>query len=171
MSSLYGNNYTVVAANGQAPVDGPKQVNNFLIQSATGALAYTIPTSMSGAIITIPVLTNQAANTVVITLPNPVQNPGFNCRFVLTGAKFANQVINIVAGDGIAGNNLFHPVRVINEVTPTLSAICRGVSFLAGVISVAGDGAEVVSDGFRYSCTVNSSLAAGCAALANIVPP
>jgi hypothetical protein len=166
MSSLYGNAYTVVAANGQAPVDGPKQVNNFLIRSATGAIAYTIPPTMSGAIITIPTLTDQtAANPIVITLPDPAQNPGFNCRFVLTGAKFAAQVINIVS----SGNSTFHPVRVINEVTPTLSAVCRGVSFLTAVVSVAGDGAQVVSDGFRYSCTVTSSLAAGCAALANVV--
>ena len=164
MSSLYGNAYTVVAANGQAPVDGPLAVNNFLIRSLAGALAYTIPPSMCGAIITIPTLTDQGANTVVITLPDPAQNPGFNCKFVLTGAKFAAQVINIVS----SGNSTFHPVRVTNEVTPTLSAVCRGVSFLTAVVSVAGDGAEVVSDGFRYSCRISSSLAAGCAALANV---
>jgi hypothetical protein len=163
MSSLYGNAYTVVAGNGQAPIDGPLQVNNFLIQSVAGSLAYTIPPSMCGSIITIPVLTLQGAATVVITLPDPTQNPGFNCKFVLTGAKFAAQVINIVGG-----NSTFHPVRVTNNVTPTLSAVCRGVSFLTAVISVAGDGAQVVSDGFRYSCTVSSSLAAGCDALANI---
>jgi hypothetical protein len=163
MSSLYGNNYTVVAGNGQAPIDGPIAVNNFLIQSSA-TVAYTIPASMCGAIITIPVLTTQGANTVTITLPDPVQNPGFYCKFVLTGAKFVNQVINIIS----SGNSTFHPVRVTNEVTPTLSAVCRGVSFLAGVISVAGDGAEVISDGFRYSASVSSSLAAGCAGLANL---
>jgi rRNA processing protein Gar1 len=138
-------------------------VNSTQITSSA-TLAYTILPGQSGSIITIPVLTTQAGGTVVITLPDPATNPGFNCKFVLTGAKFAGQVINIVG----PANSTFHPVRVINEVTPTLSAVCRGVSFLTGVISVAGDGAQVVSDGFRYSCTVSSSLPAGVAALANL---
>lgn len=140
-------------------------VNSTQIVSATGAIAYTISPSQSGSIITIPTLTLQtAAAPVVITLPDPVANPGFNCKFVLTGAKFANQIINIVS----SGNSTFHPIRLINEVTPTLSAICRGVSFLTAVVSVAGDGVDVSSDGFRYSCSARSSLAAGVNALANV---
>jgi hypothetical protein len=163
MSSLYGNNYTVVAANGQAPVDGPVQVNNFLIQSATGAVAYTIPTSMCGAIIAIPVLTNQGANVVTITLPNPATNPGFNCKFVLTGDQFDASTINIDGG----ANSTFHPVQIRNANALTTSAICRGVSFLVAGTAVAGDFAEVVSDGTKYRASITSSVAASVGAVAN----
>ena len=164
MSSLYSNNYTVVAANGQAPVDGPLAVNNFLIQSAAGVVAYTIPTSMCGAIITIPTLTDQGNVTVTINLPNPVTNPGFNCKFVLTGAKHGTQVINIIG----PSNTAFHPISLRNANAFTASAVCRGLSFLTAVAAGAGSSVEVSSDGFRYSCSARSTLADGVGGLADL---
>lgn len=155
MSSLYGNAYTVVAGNGQSPIDGPLQVNNFLIQSSA-TVAYTITSNMCGAIITIPVLTTQGANVVTVTLPNPVQNPGFYCKFVLSGNQLAGSTINIDGGAVLT----FHPVQIRNANTLTTSAICRGVSFLVAATAVVGDFAEVISDGFRYKASITSSVAA-----------
>ena len=83
-------------------------VNSTQITSSA-TVAYTILPGQSGSIFTIPVLTTQGGVTVTITLPDPAANPGFNCKFVLTGAKFAAQVINIVAG-----NNSFHPATIKN---------------------------------------------------------
>lgn len=138
-------------------------VNTTQIVSAAGATAYTISPSQSGSIITIPLLTLQGANAVTITLPNPVTNPGFTCRFVKTATQFANQAINI---DGGAANT-FYPFRILNAATPTLGAAGRGMSFLGGAAppSVAGAFAEVVSDGNRYIGSIFSSVAAGVGAI------
>jgi len=124
---------------------------------------YTILPGQSGSIFAIPALTTQGANTVNITLPLPATVPGFNCKFVLTAAKVANQVINIIA----ASNTAFHPISLRNANTFTASAICRGVSFLTAVASGAGSSVEVSSDGFRYSCSARSTLADGVGGLAD----
>lgn len=158
MSSLYGNNYTVVAANGQPPIDGPLQVNNNLIQSATGVTAYTIPPSMCGAIITIPLLTNQGVGTVTITLPNPVQNPGFNCKFVKTDTQLANQTITIDSG----GAGLMSFVSLQNAANITAASARRSISFAGGAAppSSAGDNIEVFSNGVGYIAKGYASVAA-----------
>jgi hypothetical protein len=139
-------------------------VNSTQIVSAAGATAYTISPSQSGSIITIPLLTLQGAGTVTITLPNPVTNPGFTCKFVKTGTQLANQAINI---DGGAANT-FYPFRIVNVGANTLGAAGRGMSFLGGAAppSVAGAFAEVVSDGNRYLGYIFSSVADGVGAIA-----
>jgi hypothetical protein len=137
-------------------------VNSTQIVSAAGVVAYTISPSQSGSIITIPLLTLQAANAVTITLPNPVTNPGFTCRFVKTSTQLAGQTINI---DGGAANT-FYPFRIINVGANTLGAAGRGMSFLVAASSVAGDYAEVVSDGTRYIGLIFSSVANSVGAIA-----
>lgn len=139
-------------------------VNSTQITSSA-TLAYTILPGQSGSIITIPVLTTQAGGTVVITLPDPATNPGFNCKFVLTGAKHGTQIINIIA----ASNTAFHPISLRNANAWTASAVCRGVSFLTAVAAGAGSSVEVSSDGFRYSCSARSTLADGVGGLADLV--
>lgn len=138
-------------------------VNSTQITSSA-TVAYTILPGQSGQIITIPTLTTQGAAVTTITLPNPATNPGFNCKFILTGNQFAASTINIDGG----ANSTFHRVQVRNLDTLTTSAaICRGVSFLVAGTAVIGDFAEVFSDGFRYRASISSSVAASVGGLAN----
>ena len=125
---------------------------------------YTILPGQSGQIIQIPALTTQGNVTVNISLPLPATNPGFNCKFVLTAAKVGTQIINIIA----ASNTAFHPISLRNADTWTASAVCRGVSFLTAVAAGIGSSVEVSSDGFRYSCSARSTLAAGVDGLADL---
>ena len=176
MSSLYSNNYTVVAANGQAPVDGPLLVNSSLVASAVfaqtppqvaaaGAAVVNIAPSMCGAIIQIPAVTSAS---LTINLPIASQNPGFNCRFVMTAV--AAVAVSIVT------NPLTNAAMVASLVNNTGAAFtglnsavagCRGVQFttVAGV----GDSIEVFTDGGKYIVKGYSNTnVAGLALVANV---
>lgn len=135
-------------------------VNSTQIVSAEGVAArsFTILPGQSGQIIQIPLLTLQGANAITITLPNPVQNPGFNCKFVKTTGPTANQAITIDSG----GAGLMAFVSLQNAANMTASGACRTVSFLGGAAppTVAGDSIEVYSNGVGYIAKGYASVAA-----------
>jgi len=167
MSSLYGNAYTVVAANGQAPIDGPLLVNSDLAAQAikigeggggvaASAPSFTVTPVQCGSIISIPTIGATALNPLTITLPNPVQNPGFNCKFVMSADATAAKLVAIDCGAGLCSAYL------INQATPTNQAAVRYAHFTGTALS--GDTIEVSSNGVKYITRLYSQAAAGVSA-------
>ena len=165
MSSLYGNAYTVVAANGQAPIDGPLLVNSNLVLRAmadtlpnTAAVIVNLPASFCGAIIQIPAIGTYAS--LNINLPLAAQNPGFNCKFTLTGV--AGRVVTIDSGvpAGLIGTlQLSNNGTVTTTYSPTV--LSRSATFTA--TGAIGDVIEVWTDGNKYFANLFSSVTAGAA--------
>jgi len=167
MSSLYGNNYTVVAANGQAPIDGPLLVNSDLAAQAIKAAippqvaaavapSFTVTPSQCSTIISIPAIGATALNPMTITLPNPVQNPGFNCKFVMSDDATAGKLVSVDCGAGLCSAYL------MNQATPTNQAAVRYAHFTGTALS--GDTIEVTSNGVKYITRLYSQAAAGVSA-------
>lgn len=160
MSSLYGNNYTLVAGNGQAPIDGPLLVNSILVASAlavsqaqagaaaTGPVAVTLNYSHCGSIIQIPAIGTSASLT--INLPIAAQNPGFHCKFIMTDT--AGQIISIVTNpltNGTMNASLVNNTGgAFTGLNNAVGVGCRGVTFTAA--ANFGDSIEVWTDGIKY---------------------
>jgi hypothetical protein len=167
MSSLYGNNYTVVAANGQAPIDGPKQVNNTIVAAELAraaalavpvAPAVTIPSSMCSSTIIVPPLIAGAGGVapLTITLPNPAQNPGFYCKFVRGAGDVVNKIERVDCGAGLC-----NAILVRTGVNVAAAAAAQYIQFTG--TAVAGDIIEVESNGVSYDVKAYSGVAAGVA--------
>jgi hypothetical protein len=170
MSSLYGNAYTVVAANGQAPIDGPLCVNSNLVASAlaagqaragtaaTGPVAISLTASSCGSIIQIPGI--GTSEYLTITLPPAAQNPGFYCKFTLTAV--AAKVVTIdsgVAAGLIGTQQTSNNGAVTTSYSPT--ALSRSATFTA--TGANGDVIDVWTDGNKYFANLFSSVTAGVA--------
>lgn len=165
MSSLYSNNYTVVAANGQAPVDGPLCVNSSLVARAmadtlpnTAAVTVNLNNTHCGSIIQIPAIGTYAS--LQINLPLAAQNPGFHCKFTLTGVAAKVVTIDSGAGAGLIGTQqTSNNGTVTTAYSPT--ALSRSATFTA--TGAIGDVIEVWTDGNKYFANLLSSVTAGVA--------
>jgi hypothetical protein len=121
----------------------------------TGAVAtVVIPPSVSGQIISVPANTTGAV--ITLTLPAVAVAPGFNCKFIL----------NATAGTGgyqaDCGVSACHAFVVSGTNAQAVTAAGQYAQFTA--TGVRGDIIEVVNDGIRYVCKLNSTANAGVAA-------